>query len=128
MSTGSQVKIKTDPQTVSHGSFVSYSIGFIASIGLTLIAFYLVTSGMLRGGALIAALAVLAVIQLVVQLVFFLHLSFRARTRSQLFVLWFMVLTVVIIVAGSLWIMNNLKYNMMSPADMLKYMNDNQGF
>lgn len=127
MSTDRQ-KQEASIQAGAHGTFLSYCIGFIASIALTLLAFYLVTSQVLSGTALMLALAGLAVIQLVVQLVFFLHLSLKPRSRSSFYVFLFMLLTAVIIAFGSVWIMNNLDYETRSTQEVIEYMNRNLGF
>lgn len=100
-----------------------YIIGFIAALSLTLLAFWLVMSRMVDGAGLVAILVILAVIQLTVQLVFFLHIGNEAKPRWNLTALIFMIIMLVIIVAGSLWIMNNLNYNMMmTPEQMEDYM------
>jgi cytochrome o ubiquinol oxidase operon protein cyoD len=70
---------------------------------------------------------IIAVIQLVVQLVFFLHLGQGNRWKTITFV--FAGLVVLIVVVGSIWIMHNLDYNMMhmSPDQMVQYMKENEG-
>lgn len=100
-----------------------YVVGFVSALGLTGLAFWLVTSRALSGGWLVASLITLAVIQLAVQLVFFLHVGDETRPRWNLTALIFMLIMLVVIVAGSLWIMNNLNYNMMmTPEQMDAYM------
>lgn len=74
------------------------------------------------------ALVALAVTQLAVQMVFFLHLGQESRPRWNFTVFLFMLLTLVIIVFGSLWIMDNLNYHMMSPEETKAYMKDHEGF
>jgi cytochrome o ubiquinol oxidase operon protein cyoD len=110
---------------------VSYCIGFGTAAVLTLIAYALVTNHWLAGGALITAIMGLAAVQLMVQLVFFLHFGRGGRSRLDLAALFFMLLILVIIVGGSLWIMDNLNYNMqMTPEQMDTYMQSegNKGF
>jgi cytochrome o ubiquinol oxidase operon protein cyoD len=77
--------------------------------------------------ALVYIVLAIAVIQLVVQMVFFLHLGRGSRWKALTF--YFTLLIVAIIVVGTIWIMNNLNYNMMrmSPDEMKDYMNKNQG-
>ena len=96
----------------SHGSVSSYVVGFILSIVLTLVAYAIVVEHILSGGAVVAAILCLGVSQLAVQLIFFLHLSSRSRARWNLTAFAFTALMVFILVAGSIWIMNNLNYNM----------------
>ena len=74
---------------------------------------------------MITAIIFLAVVQLVVQLVFFLHLGRERQPRWNLLAFAFMAIVLLILVLGSLWIMNNLNYHM-TQTDMLHYLN-NQG-
>lgn len=104
-----------------HGSYLSYTIGFVLSIVLTLAAYFLVVDKILSGRELVAAIMGLAVAQLFVQLVFFLHLGRESRPRWNLMVFLFAALVVLIVVLGSLWIMENLHYNMM-PEEMDHHM------
>ena len=111
----------------SHGTVLSYTAGFILSIALTATAFSLVHRHVQSGHTtpsdnfMIAALSVLAITQLFVQLIFFLHLDRESKPRWNLLVLTFAVLIVMILVGGSLWIMYHLNYNM-SPQQMNNYL------
>lgn len=98
----------------SHGTLKSYIIGFILSIILTIIPFTIVAQGMLVGVPLFVTIAILALAQLFVQLVFFLHLSTSSETRWNLLAFIFTAIVVAILVAGSLWIIINLNFNMVS--------------
>ena len=104
------------------GTFRSYIMGFILSVVLTLVPFWLVNAEMIHGWALIMVLASFAVAQLAVQLLLFLHLGHEAKPRWNILALLFAILVVVIVVLGSIWIMYNLDYNMMSPQEMDEYM------
>ena len=97
---------------VGHGNLRSYITGFAISILLTLLPYFIVTEHILSGSMLAAAVVLLGIAQLLVQLVFFLHLSPRAKAKWNLIALVFTVLVVVILVVGTLWIMNNLSHNM----------------
>jgi len=103
----------------------SYVFGFAASLALTFGAYALAVRHSLTRRWLIAALAVLALTQFMVQLVAFLHLGRETRPRWKLLVFGFMVGVVVILVLGSLWIMYNLNYHM-SLQQQYQYLN-NQG-
>jgi len=103
------------------GSVKSYSIGFGLAIVFTLAAFLTVTSGWFSQGAAIAIISLLAVVQLIVQLVFFLHLG-RDKVKWKASAFYTMLLILILIVGGSLWIMYNLDYNMMSSDAMEQYM------
>lgn len=104
------------------GSLLSYFIGFTLSLLLTIGAYIAVTRHSFAGGLLIAIIVGLAVAQVLVQLFFFLHLGRETRPRWKLAVLLFMLVILGILVIGSLWIMQNLNYNMMTPEQLNVYM------
>jgi len=108
---------------------VSYIVGFVISIILTLIAFMLVENKILPTAALVVTIVALAVIQLFIQLVFFLHITSGIGARWKVTTFVFAVVVVGILVGGSIWIMNNLNYNMlqMSPAEQGIYMSHHEG-
>lgn len=103
---------------------IRYTYAYAIAAALTFIAYSLVTGHLVEGQWLAGTLLALAAAQLYIQSKYFLHLDDDAerpkwRLVSYLFT-WF---TLLIIVVGSLWIMNNLNYNMMmSPEDMNSYM------
>lgn len=76
---------------------------------------------------MVIILAVLALSQFVLQLVYFLHVGKEFSPRLKLLVTIFMVMIVFILVAGSIWIMNNLNGRMMTHSNMVKYMNSQDG-
>lgn len=90
-----------------------YVTGFILSLLLTVTAYICVINRVLSGKVLLMAVISFALAQFLVQLVFFLHLGNESKPRLNLLVFGFMLLVVSIIVFGSLWIMQNLDYNMM---------------
>jgi cytochrome o ubiquinol oxidase operon protein cyoD len=104
-------KIVSSHHDAAPGSVRSYVIGFALSLVLTLTAYILVSERLAEGWALIYALAALAVLQLSVQLIYFLHLGRESKPRWNLHLLVFAVGVVGILVFGSLWIMQNLSYN-----------------
>lgn len=104
----------------------TYISGYILSIGLTLAAYLMVTHHTLSYWPLLYAICGLAFLQFLVQLVFFLHLRVETKPRWKLLVLLLMVLVVGILVAGSIWIMNNLNYRM-SPQQINNYMQSQDG-
>ncbi len=103
----------TSASGASHGSLKSYIVGFILSILLTIIPYFLVLNHGLSHDSTILAIVVLGIGQLLVQLVFFLHLNTSSEQRWNLMTFVFTVLILLIVVVGSLWIMWNLDYNMM---------------
>ncbi|KPH80663.1 cytochrome o ubiquinol oxidase subunit IV [Bosea vaviloviae] len=102
-----------------HGSFNGYMIGFGLSVVLTAIPFWLVMSGALGSNQLTAfAIMAFAVVQILVHMVFFLHMNGRSEGGWSLLALLFTLILVVIVLAGSLWVMYHLNTNMMPPHDM----------
>ena len=98
-----------------------YVTGFFLSLMLTVVAYFSVVKEALSGRALLVTILGLAIAQLLVQLVFFLHLGRESKPRHNLMVFGFMLLIIAIIVGGSLWIMDNLNYHMM-PQEMDQHM------
>lgn len=90
-------------------------IGFVASLILTLTAFLIAVRPEFNLGTqgTIIAIFILALLQFVVQTVFFLNLLSEEGPRWNLFVFLSTLSIIVIIVLGSIWIMNHLNYNMM---------------
>jgi len=108
-------------------SLYMYVSGFVLSISLTVMAYLMVHYQTLGKWPLVGAIATLAFIQFWVQLVFFLHLGDEAKPRWKLGVFAFMSLIVLIVVVGSLWIMNNLNYRMMAPEQTNTYLEKQDG-
>ncbi|QIV96731.1 cytochrome bo3 quinol oxidase subunit 4 [Allofrancisella inopinata] len=96
----------------AYGTHKSYIQGFVLSIIITTIAFVLVGFKLLSPGALCVSVAILALIQLFVQLIFFLHLNTDSKARWNLISAIFALIVVFIVVAGTIWIMFDL-YDMM---------------
>jgi len=88
-----------------------YVVGFIASVLLTLTAFWLVGSDKVNGNTAIAVILSLGITQLAVQLIFFLHLAHEDKPNWNAIAFQFAAMVVVIIVLGSMWIMQNLNYH-----------------
>ena len=97
----------------SHGNIKQYSIGFILSVILTIIPFGMVMSGM-TGGTVVATIAITAVAQVLVQLVFFLHMNSSSEQRWNVIAFVYTILTIAVLLIGSVWIMNYLHSNMMT--------------
>ena len=101
----------------SHGTVNSYIIGFASCIVLTVVAYMVATSTTISNTAAVAIIAALAIVQCVVQLRRFLHLGAEFKPRWKLLVFVGMLIIVLILVVGSLWIMNNLNYRMLHSSD-----------
>jgi cytochrome o ubiquinol oxidase operon protein cyoD len=97
----------------AHGSIQSYTVGFILCIALTLASFGAVMSGVVPRDMRLAFIVVLAVVQLLVQLVYFLHLGSSPDQRENTAIFICTGLLIAILVAGSLWVMHNANVNMM---------------
>ena len=97
-----------------------YIIGFGLSILLTLAAFGLAEQHLLTHHVfpshtfLLPALVVLALAQLLVQLICFLHIGKGGKEQGNVVVLFFAVFIVVVLVGGTLWIMHNLEHQQMT--------------
>jgi len=103
----------------AHGSFGSYMIGFVLSVILTAIPFWLVMSGALGNNQLTGfAIMGFAVVQIVVHMIYFLHMNGKSEGGWTLLALVFTIILVVIALAGSLWVMYHLNTNMMPVHDM----------
>ena len=99
-----------------HAGYGAYAIGFALSVVLTVAAFYpVMVPGTLSTAWLIPTIVALAVVQIVVHLVCFLHMSAASEQRWNVVALGFAILVVGILIVGSLWIMKNISDNMMTP-------------
>lgn len=108
----------------SHGTMKSYMTGFILSVILTAIPFWLVMGNVFSDASVTAALVMaLGAIQIVVHMIYFLHMNTRSEGGWTMMALIFTIVIVVIALAGSLWVMHHLNTNMMpmSP-EMMKNM------
>ena len=102
----------------AHGTRSGYITGFILSVVLTAIPFWLVMGKVFaRPGATVAILLVFAAVQIVVHMVYFLHMNAKSEGGWSLLALIFTVVLVVIALSGSLWVMYHLNENMM-PSSM----------
>lgn len=103
---------------------LQYLLGFVAALILSVLAYLIATGGFIQGpSTIMGILLILAVLQLAVQLICFLHLGAQGASRSRTITLGFTISMMLVIVIGSLWIMKNLDYRMgMSPDAMNEYM------
>ena len=102
-----------------HGSMRDYVIGFVLSVILTAIPFWLVMGGVIENKTTtVMVIMAFAVVQVVVHMVYFLHMNGRAEGGWNLMALLFTVLLVVIVFSGSLWVMYHLHENMMPVHEM----------
>lgn len=101
------------PATDARRERGAYLLGLGLAVVLTAAAFGLATFRLLTGVALLVALGVLALIQIVVQFRFFLHIDLSRQKREDLQLILFTGLLVLLMVGGSLWIMASLDARMM---------------
>jgi cytochrome o ubiquinol oxidase operon protein cyoD len=94
------------------GGIRGYLIGLALAVGLTAASFYILGSDFIWGPGIPVALIVLAIAQMGVHLVFFLHVTTGPDNTNNVMALAFGLLIVFLIITGSLWIMANLNHNM----------------
>ena len=100
-----------------------YVLGFALAIALTIASFWVDRTSFIYGPALAVALLVLAVAQMGVHLVFFLHITTDPDNTNNVLALAFGVLIVCLVVFGSIWVMIHMNQNMMPmPMDKLMQM------
>jgi cytochrome o ubiquinol oxidase operon protein cyoD len=97
------------------------SLGLGFSVILTVAAFVLAGTHLIYGPAVPVGLLVLAIAQMGVHLVFFLHITTGPDNTNNVLALAYGIMVVFLIVIGSVWIMNHLEQNMM-PMDQLMQM------
>ena len=101
----------------AHGSMKSYLAGFGLSILLTAASFGVVMADVVPHQSRLAAIVLLCLLQLLVQLVYFLHMGSAPSRRVNTGVFACTLFLIVVLVGGSLWVMHNADVNMM-PTDM----------
>lgn len=98
----------------AHATLRGYLIGFVLSVVLTAVPFWLVMDGVLDSKQMTAiAVMALAAVQIVVHMVYFLHMNPKSEGGWSLMALIFTLILVVIALTGSLWVMYHLNANMM---------------
>lgn len=115
---GEQPEISAAEQVVLTG-FVVYTIGLLLAVILTITSFWAANTSALWTPGVPVGLAVLAIAQMGVHLVFFLHITTGADSTNNVLALAFGVLIVFLVLIGSLVIMANLNENMMAQPDLL---------
>jgi cytochrome o ubiquinol oxidase subunit IV len=99
-----------------------YLAGLALAILLTATSFYVAGTDLVWQPSIPVALVVLAIAQMGVHLVFFLHITSGPDNTNNVLALAFGVLIVILLLGGSLWIMANLNHNMMMPMDQIMQM------
>jgi cytochrome o ubiquinol oxidase subunit IV len=96
-----------------------YTIGLVLALILTAMSFWVANTSLLWTPGIPLGLAVLAIAQMGIHLVFFLHITTAPDNTNNVLALAFGVLIVTLVVAGSLWIMGNLNEQMMPPTELM---------
>jgi cytochrome o ubiquinol oxidase operon protein cyoD len=99
--------------SASHGTMKDYVTGFVLSVILTAIPFWLVMEKVMSPGMTALVILAIGAVQIVVHMVYFLHMNMRSEGGWTMLALMFTAVMVVITLSGSLWVMHHLKTNMM---------------
>jgi cytochrome o ubiquinol oxidase operon protein cyoD len=99
----------------------SYFVGLALAVGLTIASFWAAQTHLIYGPGVAAALVTLAIAQMGIHLVFFLHITTAPDNTNNVLALAFGILIVFLVVTGSLWIMANMNH-MAVPMDELMRM------
>jgi cytochrome o ubiquinol oxidase operon protein cyoD len=94
-----------------------YTTGLVLAVILTAVSFWVANTSLLWGPGVAMGLVVLAIAQMGVHLVFFLHITTGPDNTNNVLALAFGLLIVFLVMAGSLWIMTNLNDNLMPPLE-----------
>jgi cytochrome o ubiquinol oxidase subunit IV len=96
-----------------------YTTGLVLAVILTATSFWVANTSLIWGPGVSMGLIVLAIAQMGVHLVFFLHITSGSDNTNNVLALAYGLLIVLLVMAGSLWIMTNLNDNLMPPAEMM---------
>ena len=122
---GNSRDIAPGDEDAEGGSIAQRIAGYLAGLGLAILltatSFFVAGTDLVWQPSIPVALVVLAIAQMGVHLVFFLHITTGTDNTNNVLALAFGVLIVILVIGGSLWIMANLNHNMM-PMDQLMRM------
>ncbi|GAB3788969.1 cytochrome o ubiquinol oxidase subunit IV [Dyella agri] len=104
----------------THGSFGGYVVGYIAAMLLTIAAFVMAPSTNMAPFSIEAGLAVLAIAQMLVHLIFFLHINTAPVQKTNVMAFAATMLIIAIVVIGSMWIMAHLNHNMVPMSQVMQ--------
>jgi cytochrome o ubiquinol oxidase operon protein cyoD len=108
---GDNTALVSTPGPKGSGVLV-YTIGLVLAVGLTATSFWAANTSQLWGPGIALGLAVIAIAQMGVHLVFFLHVTSGPDSTNNVLALAFGILIVTMVVAGSIWIMSDLSHMM----------------
>ena len=99
---------------VPHSTLKGYATGFVLAVILTAIPFWLVMAGVIKSsGTMGLVLLGLAAVQVVVHMIYFLHMNSKVEQGWSLLAMVFTLMLVVIMLSGSIWVMYHMNQNMM---------------
>ena len=107
---------EADTENEFGGGAIGYTVGLALATLLTVVAFTLPALDLVWPPSLPIALAVLAIAQMGVHVVFFLHVTTGPDNVNNVMALAFGALIVFLVIGGSVWIMHVMNANMMNPA------------
>jgi cytochrome o ubiquinol oxidase operon protein cyoD len=102
-----------DEHLHAHGSMKDYTIGFILSVILTAIPFWLVMTHQLAPGTTKYVILAFAAVQVVVHMIYFLHMNSSSEGGWNMMALLLTIVLLVIVMTGSIWVMLHMNANMM---------------
>jgi cytochrome o ubiquinol oxidase operon protein cyoD len=111
--------ILADREEGTPAGVLVYTIGLVLAVILTATSFWVANTSLLWGPGIPLGLVVLAIAQMGVHLVFFLHITTGPDNTNNVLALAFGILIVLLVVAGSLLIMANLNQNMMPSSELM---------
>ena len=106
-----------------HDSMLSESLSYVIGLGLALlltaVSFWVASTSVLWGPGVAVGLVVLAIAQMGVHLVFFLHITSGPDNTNNVLALAFGVLIVFLVMIGTIWIMAHMNANMMPDPSLM---------
>jgi cytochrome o ubiquinol oxidase subunit IV len=115
---GDRPVLTTFEEEQSSGTLI-YTIGLLLAVIFTVTSFWVANTSLLWAPGIPLGLAVLAIAQMGVHLVFFLHITTGPDNTNNVLALAFGLLIVILVVSGSLWIMSDLNGNMMPGPELM---------
>jgi cytochrome o ubiquinol oxidase operon protein cyoD len=102
-----------DDHLESHGSFKDYTIGFILSVILTAIPFWMVMTHQLAPETTKFVILGFAAVQVVVHMIYFLHMNSKSEGGWNMMAMILTAILLFIVLSGSIWVMYHMNVNMM---------------
>jgi cytochrome o ubiquinol oxidase operon protein cyoD len=108
-----------EPHDSMFSETISYVVGLGLALLLTAVSFWVASTGVLWGPGVATGLVVLAIAQMGIHLVFFLHITSGPDNTNNVLALAFGVLIVVLVMLGTIWIMGHMNANMGPTAEVM---------